>query len=48
MYSLVFSHNHNSDMYARGILLFVIGFFLIHTVFHVLLLMTQNFQTCIC
>lgn len=40
MYSLVFAHNHNSDMYAWSILLFVIGFFLIHILFHVLLLMT--------
>lgn len=47
MYSLAFAHNHNSDMYAWSILLFVIGFFLIHTVFHVLLLPTQSFQSCI-
>jgi len=47
MYSLVFAHNQNNDMYARSILLFVIGFFLSHIVFHVLLLTTQSFQPCI-
>lgn len=41
MYSLVFARNHNRSTCAWSIPLFVIGFLLIHIVFHVLLLVTQ-------